>query len=84
MTSKRGKAQKAGRVSVHLALPADVATRLRAFAGFHGRSYADVAAEGIRLVTRGFSARQDPVQVKASAPADPGLTLVGDDATEAA
>lgn len=62
MARKRTKPRPAARGSVHVDVGPVVAARLRAFAGFHGRTLADVVAEGIRLATRGFSASQTASQ----------------------
>jgi hypothetical protein len=65
------------RASVHVSLDAALASRLRAFAGFHGRAVSDVVAEGVRHAIRGFSARQDPrpaaAELETPAPVPPTL-----------
>jgi hypothetical protein len=43
------------RASVHLTIDKDLAAKLRAFAGFHGRDISDVVAEAVRGQLRGFS-----------------------------
>lgn len=70
MGQKRPKGQPAGRASLHLTADAEVVSRFCAFAGHHRRSYGDVFAEAVKLVTRGFS-----VHVRTGLPADePGRT----------
>lgn len=60
MATKRSKGREGRRESVHLVLDAELARRVRAYAGYHGRTLSEVAAEGLRHVVRGFSARQEP------------------------
>lgn len=91
MGTKRTKGKTAGRVNLHLVVDADVASRFRAFAGHHGRSYGDVFAEAVRMVTRGFSVsvRQEGLGVRLPAvpeamPADPGRGARTEEEGEAA
>jgi hypothetical protein len=55
MGTKRTKARPVVRVNLHLSIDADVASRFRAFAGHHGRTYSDVFSEAVKLVTKGFA-----------------------------
>jgi hypothetical protein len=60
MARKRARRRMVTKTSVHLSLPADVASRLRSYAAYHGREMSEVVAEGVRLATRGFTVRQEP------------------------
>lgn len=59
MAKRSTRGRTAGKTSVHVTISPDVAARLRAFAGWHGRELGDVVEEGLRLVLKGFSVRQD-------------------------
>jgi hypothetical protein len=61
------------RASVHLTIDRDLAAKLRAFAGFHGRDISDVVADGVRLTLRGFRIHQEAPRANA------GLSVVSPD-----
>ena len=77
MTTKRRDRPTSTRTSVHVLIDADIAKRLRAFAGFSGREMGDVVTEGLRHVLKGFSVRQEPQSERGrvSAPSLPALAM---------
>lgn len=59
MAKRPTRARASGKTSLHVTISPDVAARLRAYAGWHGRELGDVVEEGLRLVLKGFSVRQE-------------------------
>lgn len=76
MPPRRSKQRPAGRASVHVTIAAEVAARLRAYAGWHSQDMGAVVEDALRAKLKGFGVRID-----APAPAEPageGATSAGE------
>ncbi len=83
MKTKRTPRRTPSKTSVHLSLDGDLAAKLRAFAGHHGREMSDVAGEALRLLLRGFTVRYDPPGPRGVVPKDDAQDAEGQGAKAA-